>query len=328
MLKMKILFHDTVYQKEYTYNTLLGHGLGGTEATVLRIAHGLKDKGHKVGIQQTRVISTIVEGVHYLNEKEAKEFTPDVVITLRDPFNYLNSRTTWPNAKHYFWLHDIVSGSYEALIKQMFEHIGIPNFICVSEFHKKHTAKALYPYKANIIRLYNPTIVPEFNDKSYDKNQLIFISSPHKGLDQVLYIFKELHRNNPQLKLIIHNPGYYKDKVLDQPGVHSMGILPQAQSVHNVAHSLAVLYPQNVFRETFGLIYTEANAVGTPVLSYDFGSASEVLDNPESQLINTLNIPKIVDIIESWRNGNRPIVKAKEDFKLENVLKDWESKIL
>ncbi len=55
--------------------------------------------------------------------------------------------------------------------------------------------------------------------------------------------------------------------------------------MQHIRESLCVFYPQTQRCETFGLVYAESNAVGTPVLAHDFGAAREVLSSPD-QLIN------------------------------------------
>src|SRR5581483_2147599 len=45
-----------------------------------------------------------------------------------------------------------------------------------------------------------------------------------------------------------------------------------------------VFYPKFVLPETFGLVFAEASAVGTPVLTHDCGAAAEVLADPRQVL--------------------------------------------
>ena len=51
-----------------------------------------------------------------------------------------------------------------------------------------------------------------------------------------------------------------------------------------VRSALCVFYPNFVLPETFGLVFAEASAVGTPVLTHDCGAASEVLADPRQLL--------------------------------------------
>ena len=70
------------------------------------------------------------------------------------------------------------------------------------------------------------------------------------------------------------------------------------------------------------MVFAEANAVGTPVLTYNVGAASEVL-NGSFQLVEPGNEQAFLDKLMEWHQ-NRPQVSAKEEFRLKNIIKKWE----
>jgi glycosyltransferase involved in cell wall biosynthesis len=109
---------------------------------------------------------------------------------------------------------------------------------------------------------------------------------------------------------------------LEQPGLRVLGRLPQQEMLKHVRSSLCVFYPQSVHPETFGLIFAEANAVGTPVLAHDFGSAGEVLGGGE-QLVDATDAAAVADKVAAWRDGGRPQVRAQPQFRASAVVAEW-----
>jgi glycosyltransferase involved in cell wall biosynthesis len=101
-----------------------------------------------------------------------------------------------------------------------------------------------------------------------------------------------------------------------------LGALPHNAVLKHVSNSFCVLYPNYVFPETFGLVFAEANAVGTPVLGHAIGAASEVLSDNE-QLVDCKQIKNVVDRFEKWQREGRPKVEAREEFKIFNVVQNW-----
>ena len=73
----------------------------------------------------------------------------------------------------------------------------------------------------------------------------------------------------------------------------------------------------------FGIVFLDANAVGTPVLTHPFGAAPEVLSDPV-QLINTHHLPTVIHRLMHWHDGNRPKVTVQEKFRLSHIIKEWE----
>ena len=90
-----------------------------------------------------------------------------------------------------------------------------------------------------------------------------------------------------------------------------------------MAGALCVFYPQTRFRETFGLIGAEANALGTPVLApAGIGALSEVLGGG-GQLLYSMNATVLVQQLEKWRGGQCPSVFQRAEFHPMTVAKHW-----
>ncbi len=331
---MRTLIIDVTCPKPYDPETLATEGMGGTEATVIRIAEGLaKQAGHSVGVfQHNRSVTAAKQAEYYPFDLLDQEQRPDNVIVLRSPIPLAFLKDKFPDAKFFLWLHDLVAPGCDLLRSiPLLEHVK-PTILGVSQSHKTQIMEALlratdFPRGYTVDYVYNPIdeeLAP--NETPIDKNRLVFFSSPHKGLAQTLTVFRYLRSHIPDLTLEIGNPGYTDAGSLETlpPGVTSLGKLPHSAIIQRVRGALAVLYPNTHYgtRETFGLVFAEANAVGTPVLTHRHGSASEIL-SPE-QVMDCNDIGKVKATIDQWRLY-RPLVLAKPEYRLGKVLEKWEN---
>lgn len=334
-----ILFYDGVYPNYYNQTTLENQPMGGTEATVLRVSKGLEDRGYDViHLQRPTIESDPIFSDHVKIH---------VVITLRDAGHYIANQKRWPNAKHFLWLHDVVGGDYGAHLRMHLKGQE-GTILTVSDYHKGNVLTELHDVlkdgKIRVKRVYNPLadycvnkglgwVEGTTEDGSpwkfppFHRHKLVYFSSPHKGLDYVLKLFGYLRNIDPTFELYIANPGYYKDYFLNPTntlpdGVINLGKLTHRAVVEHVRSALCVFYPNTVFAETFGLVYAEANAVGTPVIAHPIGAAREVLSHPH-EVLDCRDYKAVVDRVIKWSKGERPIVSARKEFRLDSVIAEW-----
>jgi glycosyltransferase involved in cell wall biosynthesis len=299
---MKLLFVDTVAPKPYSKQTLVDGVLGGTEATIIRIA----EKLNADVMQSCRSHS---EGrYHSLN----LALEPTHVVTLREPKFCLEQARKYPNAKHYLWLHDLAAPVMDRgkklkhFASDLFEHrITV---VCVSDFHANQVMENFLSFplgkRPKVVRIYNPVDVSSIDncEASIDRNKLVFFSSPHKGLEFTLHVFNYLHKRNRKLKLFIANPGYRyfsNQKFQRDSGIINLGTVPHHVILSHVQSALCTFYPNYEYPETFGLVLAESNALETPVLAHSIGAANEILIAKE-QFVNIPRFRSIADAIY-WR---------------------------
>lgn len=311
---MSILFYDGVTPHPYTYDDLVVKPMGGTEATVARIMNALEDYYVVGSIQR--------------NGNQDIDFTPKVVITLRDAGHYRSNKIKWPKAKHYLWLHDYVSGDYRTHLYCHLHDDTDTQVITVSEYHKHNFQQQLMDIvvsqKIKVYRIYNPVVTDDVAAKETDRNKLVFFSSPHKGLTYTIELFKMIRRVDPSMTLFIANPGYMRDTNNDNyhENIFNMGSLTHKEMMGVLSNALCLFYPNHTFPETFGLVMAEANALGVPVLTHPLAAANEVLSHPKERM-DVRNYKEVVDRVLSWKNGDRPTVKANSNFNLQTVIKEW-----
>jgi hypothetical protein len=151
---MRILIFDPVAQRLYDDASLATEALGGTEATVIRIAQALDAQV----MQPRRTAST----GRYLSADAAVH--PTHVISLRHPAAALIMRKRFPDAAHVLWLHDLLvaGGVADAFLEHGRALAGTnTTIVCVSDFHVRHVGSTLASLLPDahfplLRRVYNP----------------------------------------------------------------------------------------------------------------------------------------------------------------------------
>ena len=347
-----VLFFDPACRQPYDTATRQHQAIGGTEASVTRIADAL---GAYV-MQHNRA----TRSGQYLPPGRIPGIRQVVVV--RDSRCIAQLREWYSGAQFYLWLHDQVNpGSMRGRwlrdsVKSPHEQFG--NVICVSDWQRSRIEATLRWLKmADSVRattIYNPvddTLIPD--ETRIDPFKLVFFSSPNKGLPYALDVFRALRRRMPGLRLVVGNPGYKIMQIPSTEGIRYVGPQPQARIHAEVRGALCTFVPNFLLPETFGLVYAESKALGTPVLTHDCGSAVEVIGDPEQILPVRLScriyeslvhrfplawrrgparladriglFEAYIERIRSWQDGGRPRVQPDSRFLLSQVTNQWRS---
>lgn len=326
-IERAIIFVDTVCPKAYDPHTLATEGMGGTEATVTRVAEGLGETQTVWVMQHKRATTTMGKAVYkpLKNYILQKDYKAKAFIVLRHPAVAINLKKLHRDTPVFLWLHDVLDQSIAEYAHELGQlQVGI---IVVSDWHKSNlvdklklaTSVTKWP---KIARVYNPIDDDLQPDNTVvDKNKLVFFSSPQKGLTYTLRMFGYLNRAVPETRLYIANPGYMQANLTLPEHVTDLGSLPHKEIIDHVRSSLCVFYPNFFYPETFGLVMAEANAVGTPVITHPIGAASEVLASPV-QTMDVREVEPFLDRVVKWQT-ERPVVRGQDAFRLTNVLKSW-----
>ncbi len=339
---MKILIIDSDCPKAYNHATLQTEPMGGTEATIVRVAEALAEQHNVIvaqGSRQTTEYSPA--GVAYIPwQKET--FTcdvtaPDRVLAIGVAKLLPKIRKQFPQVKLYLWMH-CFPGKRKRKYINRFAIRTQATLVAVSNMLRQVLLQHMDHYRngfeeeeddffpvAPVKVVYNPVddqLQPD--GTPYDPDKLVFFSSPHKGLDQVLKAFEVVRTLRPQCRLYIANPGYMPFHISEWPqGVELLGSLTQKEVLQHVREAFCVFYPQYRFAETFGLVLAEANAVGTPVLTHPVGAAIEVLNDPR-QLVDARFPNDVAEKLLQWYAEGRPEVRMPDTFRLSTVAARWE----
>jgi glycosyltransferase involved in cell wall biosynthesis len=308
-----VLFYDPVCQQPYDTRTLHAQALGGTESTLVRVADAL---GAWV-MQHNRSH----DWERYRSPQRLSGITR--VIVNRDSRALPFVRKYYPAARVYLWLHDRFHpharrARWLAATAPLLRE-SAATVICVSDWQRRGVEATLRSIGlAEVVRaltIYNPVddaLRPDAT--AVDADKLVFFSSPNKGLDFALDAFGELRRVIPQLRLLIGNPGYKEGAATTRPGVEYLGPQPQARMHQEVRSALCTFFPNFVIPETFGLVFAESHALGTPVLTHDCGAAAEIVADP-AQLLPVSAATRCYEaaagvLPASWRRGPARLAAA------------------
>lgn len=328
-----ILFVDMQTPKPYDLHTLTTGSLGGTEATVIRIAEKLSEKVPVYVAQHNRKQIFTSKNVTYtLVTRELYREPWQAIVVNRNFEIALQVKEQMKNTPVWLWTHDLSLIQNLRWYSEFVEKkIGI---IAVSDYLKglvgRHCAEDPYfPNGLNIVRIYNP-IADDLKPDStaVDRNKLIFVSSYHKGLEDTVHMFQHIRRKYP-VELCVTNPSYHHTLPQDfrSPYVTYLGPVTHAANIQLIRSAFCVFYMNHVAPETFGIVLAEANAVGTPVLTHPLGAAPEVLLDHD-QLVNTHNKQEVQDRLSKWYEQGRLQVTGRDEFRISNVIKDWEKLLL
>src|SRR5215469_10995647 len=347
-----LLFFDPLCPRPYGEASLREGGLAGTEASTVRIAGALD----AWVAQHNR---TAAEGRY--RPPSAVAHVRRVVV-LRDPRALRAAARLFPGAALTLWVHDRIEpgssrASWFAAAAPELRTLK-PDIVCVSDYQRERVAATVGALpgceRLAVRRIYNPVedaIVPD--DTPVDPTKLVFLSSPNKGLRFALDAFRALRRRLPDLRLCVANPGYKSFAAAGISGVEWLGSLPHARVVAETRAALCAFSPNFVIPETFGLVFAESHAVGTPVLTHDCGAAREVLGDPAQLLPVTWAMrayeaplhrleprwraaPALladrlglfdgyIERIRLWREGGRPRVGPDPRFRLSVIAAEWRS---
>lgn len=345
-----LLFWDPACARQYDSRSIVSEATGGTESSVVRIADAL---GARV-VQHNRSQAS----GRYLPPGRVPGVTDVVVV--RDPAALSTVQALYPDAHLHLWLHDQVNAGstrgrrllkMSALLRERTVTV-----VCVSDSQRRGVEAALRRVpggqRVRTRTIYNPideALVPD--GSAWDPDKLVFFSSPNKGLHYTLDAFRGLRRQLPRLRLVVGNPGYKPGSAPAIAGVSYLGALPQARIHAEVRTALCTFSPNFVLPETFGLVFAESIALGTPVLTHDCGAAAEVVADPAqvlavsrwqrayermlgpipprfrgapSRWASSLGLFDVyAERIRAWQAGARPRTGPDPRFRLATVAAQW-----
>ncbi len=131
---------------------------------------------------------------------------------------------------------------------------------------------------------------------SYQKGYYLIVSRliPYKKVDFVIKIFNRLKKT-----LIVVGTGSEEQKLrsLANSNITFTGQIPDDQLWSYYKNAKALIYPQN---EDFGITAVEAQAVGTPVIAFKKGGATETVNEKTGVFFESQTESSLIDAIKRF----------------------------
>jgi glycosyltransferase involved in cell wall biosynthesis len=124
--------------------------------------------------------------------------------------------------------------------------------------------------------------------------------SPEKRVDRAIEVAKRVQMPlKIAAKVDETDEKYFEEEIkplLDHPLIEFVGEVGEDEKEEFLGNAYALLFPIN-WPEPFGLVMIEAMACGTPIIAYDRGSVTEVLDHGRTGFIVN-NLEEAVDAVQ------------------------------
>lgn len=269
-------------------------GYGGTERVVYELTEALVRLGHEVTLFATGDSHTSARLIPAV--ERAINFDPGVDVTayhlamledvydVADQFDVIHShldvltlpfirRTTTPTL---LTLHDRLT---KPGAQRAYAHYHKANYVSISDAQRIGHSDLRF-----VATIHHGVDVDRFPFSDEPGEYLVFVGrmSPEKRPDLAIEIAR---RAGIPLKIaakVDHNEEPYFREVIEpllsHPLITWLGEVDELTKRELMAHALALLLPIN-WPEPFGMVFIEALACGTPVLSCPTGSVPELLED-------------------------------------------------
>ena len=170
-------------------------------------------------------------------------------------------------------------------------------FICVSEFIKNEALKAGFP-EGKLLKLFIGVDLEVFRpiDKKRDPNLIVFVGRlvEKKGCSYLLEAMAQVQRKHPNARIVVIGDGPLRGSLemsARQLNVSVEFLGPQSAPVVREWMSRARIFcapsvtATNGDSEGLGMVFAEAQAMGTPVVSFKHGGIPEVVLHEKTGLL-------------------------------------------
>ena len=188
------------------------------------------------------------------------------------------------------------------------------NVICVSKFMKEYTLES-YPDLKNI-RVWYPGVsfnsfkyaeIKEKNSVKKDSRIILTVSRvvKGKGFDRMFEIFKEVYQSDHSFQWLIIGGGAYLKEFTQKVKIEGYGKQVKLigyidrTKLFNYYHKADVFLLLSNFKESFGLVYLEAQFFGLPVMGSNKGGPKEIITKETGYLIDDKD--QAVEILLNYR---------------------------
>ncbi|EJC6843418.1 glycosyltransferase family 4 protein [Vibrio parahaemolyticus] len=201
------------------------------------------------------------------------------------------------------------------------------------------TDSDLSKYKSwheSVIRIYNPSWLKSniISEKRFNRIIAVGRLEYQKGFDVLVRLFKEVDELG--VKLDIYGVGSEKDeleRIINQNNIKNIELKGKTNDIKEEYIKSDFLVMSSRF-EGFGMVLVEAMECGLPCLSFDCPTGpSDIIDHGFNGYLVKLGderdfINRLIELSSNFELRNELGINAKkstEKFKIERIIKQWES---
>ena len=352
--------------EHWSPKTIKEIGCGGSETAAAMMAHELAKRNCQPVVYA--MDNEIWNGVVY---RFAHKFNPayphHLFVSSRVPEIFNNQIQA---VQKWLWMHDI--HCWDKLTPDIASQIDA--IICLSQWHLNHVKRA-YPFlkEADVINmdkheltyedLWTPAkfyenepchklpkmvILGDATDTSRFQtlteqrvsHRFIWLSSPDRGLEELLVLFPMIREKLPDATLKIFYGWNYFDSslwipaqrefkerirtLIRQPGVEWCNRVGQDQLAKELMQADALIYPPpHQFRETYGIAFLEAQAAGVLVFYRQNGALGETVGKRGIPLPMDMSQENIVNTVVSTLSNKEKCDRIRVEAREWALQKDW-----
>jgi len=345
---------------EFCGDEIERRGIGGSEGDIIYLAKEFYKLKYNVHVYCNCPRPGVYDGVVYKMisgeaYKEISELKADTIIVSRNVklANGENFKKEMNARQIILWTHDMPnSPAYEKFEEYYKQYDYI---VALTNYHKEEILKA-FPFieesKTLVFRngidpeLFNTKDIPIESALYISKPNLIYSSTPFRGLDILLEVFPEIKKEVPEVTLDIYSSmktygnnfddsafqKLYK-KAKEMEGVTYHGSVKKRELAQAMKKATLLAYP-NTYLETCCNTIMEAISCGTPIVSTKQGAITEITPQkcrvlvsgkPNSKEYKELFVKATVSLLKDYNlyRGKADACK-KYDFSWKAISKEWE----
>lgn len=312
---MKILLVDNCTPRPYDGSSLSKEGLGGTEASVIRVLSGLERLGH-----DSAVIMHCADNPAVFGSGLGALTDPDIVVHLRTSITVPAYKEQFPRAGQAVWWHDLFTELNIADLSVLEQHKPLSVFVSRFAMYQAYRVLLALGGKGDYGRsvvIPNPVETYDFRRVWDGRPVFLYASSPHKGLDDTVEMFRAAGIDGGELW--VANPGYMDAPKID--GIKYLGSLVHRALIEVVSRVAAVVNFGRHVPETHGITFAEAARLSVPVIAHKQGALVEYMGR--GQLVDCSSQEEVTRALREAAVGKLPS-GAVEMLTNEAILSRWE----
>ena len=280
--------------------------IGGSERALIRMAAEMKRHGWETHVLCNCDKPGTYDGVEYaqvgdLNAQLAglgREI--DVFVSSRCVIPFVGGRP--PHCKRTVaWMHDVAIDGFFYGMERAIPHID--NFFLLSEFQAEGYERTCHVPRGKIKITRNGVHEGEWAGVVAPKKRrhCIYCSGPRKGLDILLMLWPRIRARVPDATLDIYSGlnlyGKGEDKLTERNranraraaemyGLRMSEAIGRKEILRAMMEADVLVYPNNMFLETYCMVAIEAERAGTAVVSSAQGALPEVVTRGMGVLVD------------------------------------------